>query len=350
MTSIFRRIASILFIIGVFSICFVFNPFGFSKFHYTIKVQSKDSGHEAFTESESWVQSVMLEPCACTRSFSTKPRPNVNYENTTCSKSAYYRGPNQKVIAFTIYGDARSSRHEEQQYYQGIEENLKLMARYYPGWSMRLYYDLDAQGKQMQNICQLACQNPELDLCNASALPGTPMLNAGRVFPLNWRFFPTLDPQVDILLSRDLDSRFSSRETAAVQEWLESGRGFHAMRDHRQHDVPVLGGMWGARLHNATYREPWIKSWKAIFEDRNSNASRKEKGPDQTLLARHIWSWARGMSVQHDSYLCSRYPGSIGFPTQRTREPGNFVGARSAFNESILDKCPRGNAEEIQTG
>ena len=45
-----------------------------------------------------------------------------------------------------------------------------------------------------------------------------------------WRFIPTLDPQVDIMLSRDLDSRYSWRETAAVEEWLESGEVIHSMR------------------------------------------------------------------------------------------------------------------------
>jgi len=35
------------------------------------------------------------------------------------------------------------------------------------------------------------------DICDARNLPGTPMIDASEVFPMNWRFFPTLDPQVD---------------------------------------------------------------------------------------------------------------------------------------------------------
>ena len=38
-------------------------------------------------------------------------------------------------------------------------------------------------------------------------LPGYPAADMSEVFPMNWRFLPTLDPQVDIVLSRDLDSR-----------------------------------------------------------------------------------------------------------------------------------------------
>ena len=47
-----------------------------------------------------------------------------------------------------------------------------------------------------------------------TVLPGTPMSNATFVFPMNWRFFPTRDPQVDVYLSRDLDSEFNEREIA----------------------------------------------------------------------------------------------------------------------------------------
>ena len=61
-------------------------------------------------------------------------------------------------------------------------------------------------------------------------LPGIPDVDVSEVFPMMWRFIPTLDPQVDIMLSRDLDSRYSWRETAAVEEWLESGEVIHSMR------------------------------------------------------------------------------------------------------------------------
>lgn len=36
------------------------------------------------------------------------------------------------------------------------------------------------------------------------------------------RFLPVIDPQVDIFFSRDLDSRISEREVAAVKEFLNS--------------------------------------------------------------------------------------------------------------------------------
>ena len=42
------------------------------------------------------------------------------------------------------------------------------------------------------------------------------------LYPLLWRFLPVLDANVDVLLSRDLDSIITHREVAAVQEFLNS--------------------------------------------------------------------------------------------------------------------------------
>jgi hypothetical protein len=55
------------------------------------------------------------------------------------------------------------------------------------------------------------------------------------------------DPTVDLVLSRDLDSSLTLRERVAVAEWEASNQTFHSMRDHDQHNAPMLGGLWGAK-------------------------------------------------------------------------------------------------------
>ena len=62
------------------------------------------------------------------------------------------------------------------------------------------------------------------------------------------RFLPLVDPQVSVMVSRDLDSRLTTREQAAVEDWLNTGLAFHVMRDNPQHGTEILGGMWGARM------------------------------------------------------------------------------------------------------
>ena len=62
---------------------------------------------------------------------------------------------------------------------------------------MRLYFNMNEDNQISNTFCHLFCQNSNLDLCDVSNLPGTPMLDANKVFPMIWRFFPTLDPQVE---------------------------------------------------------------------------------------------------------------------------------------------------------
>jgi len=209
-------------------------------------------------------------------------------------------------------------------------------------WSMRVYYTLDGNNPStMAFLCRLACANPALDLCPASSLPGNPRVNLINMFPRNWRFLPTLDPQVKLAVFRDLDSRLSEREVAAVREWMRSDKAIHMMRDHPQHLAPVLAGMWGAKMSG--FRKKWQSTWQAILRSSEAWAPRHRSQSDQKLLKKFVWPWAQHSLMQHDSFSCADFPGSKGFPTQRTRGPGNFVGAVATFGKkhTLWRVCPR---------
>ena len=86
-----------------------------------------------------------------------------------------------------------------------------------------------------------------MDTCPVDALVG--FGNLSSIFGMLWRFIPMTDPTVSVMASRDLDSLLTSREAAAVTQWLEeTEEPFHVMRDNPHHGTEILGGMWGARL------------------------------------------------------------------------------------------------------
>ena len=59
------------------------------------------------------------------------------------------------------------------------------------------------------------------------------------------------------------------------------------MRDHPQHGIPMLGGMWGARLEDQTVRERWGQVWRKIGTDKQILEYRKgTMGWDQNILGR----------------------------------------------------------------
>jgi hypothetical protein len=90
--------------------------------------------------------------------------------------------------------------------------------------------------------------------------------------------------QVDAYVSRDLDSRLNAREISAVNEWIDSDKDFHFMRDHPYHGTTILGSGWGCKLHRAFIRNKWKKSWFKGFQDPMVWAKRTDHGPDQTFL------------------------------------------------------------------
>ena len=130
------------------------------------------------------------------------------FEQTTCSWDAWHRGSHQKVLAFSFYS-VPSRANKSTRYFKGVKANLDLMGHLYEkDWNMRLYLDLDVKDPLMVEACDLACNNSRLDLCPVKKLPNPLLANASAIFPMNWRFFPTLDSQVVEMGSRDLDSRF----------------------------------------------------------------------------------------------------------------------------------------------
>jgi len=58
------------------------------------------------------------------------------------------------------------------------------------------------------------------------------------------------------------------------------------------------------------------------------------------LLISYVWPWGRRFAIQHDAYLCKRFPGSQAWPVQRVKEPNNFVASVVAENATLWQRCP----------
>lgn len=132
----------------------------------------------------------------------------------------------KKIISFSLWGD-------NPKYTIGAIRNAELTPIIFPDWVSRFYC-----GKSV----------PKDITEKLKSLPHTEVITMdedGDWTGMFWRFYACEDS--DIMLSRDTDSRLSNREKLAVDEWLESDKDFHIMRDHPYHNTEILGGMWGMR-------------------------------------------------------------------------------------------------------
>ena len=54
---------------------------------------------------------------------------------------------------------------------------------------MRLYHNIQADDPLMSLFCKYACENNFVDLCYVDN-------EKEKLFPMLWRFYPVIDPQV----------------------------------------------------------------------------------------------------------------------------------------------------------
>lgn len=191
-------------------------------------------------------------------------------------------------------------------YFDGALENARIAPFIYPGWICRFYCGTDVPE---------AIQN---ELRSLGAEVVTVENTRGTWEGLYWRFYPAADHNIERFISRDTDSRLNQREKAAVDAWIMSGKPFHLMRDHKNHDVPILGGMWGCTGGLLANLDDMLNKWGDF----------NNKGCDQKFLTAHVWPTVKDIQIGHASWHQSRFGGNpaVPFPKHDKMNYGSFVG------------------------
>lgn len=196
---------------------------------------------------------------------------------------------NKKIISFSLWGD-------KPRYCVGAIENAKLAKEVYPEWIARFYIHKNVNETIIE---QIKDQEAEVVIMSSSEDWRAMM----------WRYLVAEDENADIFISRDADSRLDSREMRAVQEWEQSDKIYHIMRDHPYHGFPILGGMFGAKKEGFNLIKEAISIGK--FEDKY--------GTDYLFFGDILYPRIKKDAFVHDEFF-EKKP----FPTLRTNY--QFVG------------------------
>lgn len=201
--------------------------------------------------------------------------------------------PQRNVIAFSLWG-------EHPDYTHGAIVNAQIAPHIYRGWTCRFYCDDTVPRPILEELRRLKAQVVMMPERNAVA--------SGAF----WRFLASDDPEVELFLCRDVDSRLNCRERAAVEAWLASGKAFHAMRDHVYHNELILAGMWGGAARVLPNLETLSRANGRFTGVRHA---------DQNFLRAVVWPLVRDDVLVHDSQY--RFAGSQDFPPFASL-PGNL--------------------------
>ena len=204
----------------------------------------------------------------------------------------------KKIISFSLWGD-------DPKYCVGALKNAELRKKIYPEWICRFYTHKDVPEKYINKLKSF--ENTEVLIEDREA-DWTGMF---------WRFEAISDDDVSVMISRDCDSRLNLRESEAVQEFINSDKLFHIMRDHPWHKFNVLGGMFGIKkglLDN-------MKDLCASFSQTNNY------GTDYKFFDSIIDKIPAEALMLHDPFFSG-----VDFPSQRKRN--QFVG--QVFDENDI--------------
>lgn len=222
-----------------------------------------------------------------------------------------YTKNKKQVITFSLWGN-------QKRYILGALRNLLLAPDIFPDWELWFYVDSSVspgflniiQTLGAKVIMQADNQTLEEKLC--------------------WRFNVANDDEVGYFLVRDIDSVFSVRECNAVNQWIDSGKWFHIIRDWWTHTDLILAGLWGGVagvLPN-------------IDEKRQQYSPNSVTTPniDQWFLRDCIWRYIKTSCLVHDR--CFKHGDAIPVPGKIPKDKIH-IGAcehsqRQEFQEKIL--------------
>jgi hypothetical protein len=235
-----------------------------------------------------------------------------NSNRTLCSEAADRRGNKQRIIALTIFGPKENPIFIDDNFSQLITPLLNEARLLFPTWTIRLY--ADASTIHRLNLNNLTRLSTNIDVCNVNQIP---MLgNIGEFLSGKlWRFLPALDPTVDFISSRDLDSPLIEREQVLIERFMNSSYLFLSIRDHPLHGIPILGGLWTAALYRN--RLLFLHLFSVLLD--KHKIKRYSLAHDQTLLGDLIWPKVKKQTLVFDSYTCPQFSegDQHAFPTQR---------------------------------
>jgi len=217
------------------------------------------------------------------------------------------------IIVFTLWGD-------DNKYWKGAVRNIEISSKLLPEWICHFYIDKNCKPELIDSI---SGDNVKVILMDSSDVKISNIERFNHI-GLFWRFLPLSDKSIVNIISRDCDSRIGYREISAINEWIDSDKDFHIMRDHPYHGVPILSGMWGARNGILSNINELLSEWDK-FENKG-----KYQAEDQDFLGQLIYPLVKENTFEHSEFGIS-FGGEI---KKFTSERLNFEFVGDVFDEN----------------
>lgn len=189
-----------------------------------------------------------------------------------------------KVISYSLFGDPDS--FEFPWYLRGVYLNARMNRLLYPEWRTYVYVSMTVWDEYRELFQSLR------DIIYFVILP-----ESSKCGSMLWRILPIYDQVIPVthILCRDADAITTYREAQAVQEWVDSGLGFHGITDDPAHTIPLMGGMCAVKVDHFKQTFPEYDT----FEKLVSGNDLSNHGSDQNLLMKKIYPRVKDNMMGH---------------------------------------------------
>lgn len=196
-----------------------------------------------------------------------------------------------KYISYSIFGDPSS--FEFNWYLRGLYFNLRMNKILYPDWMTQfnieraIWFKYESLFHELSSLIQYSVNfHDSVDKCTSM------LWRMYEIFEGNYTN-PIYNPTH--VICRDADAITTYKEAQAVQEWIDSGLGFHSITDDPAHTIPIMGGMCGFRVDHFKQTFPEYDTFEKLIGRDNL----KDHGSDQNLLMKKIYPKAKGNMMGH---------------------------------------------------
>ena len=214
-----------------------------------------------------------------------------------------------KVISFSLYGD-------KNEYCIGALKNAKIAKKIFPEFECWFYVHKPSAPKGIYK--KLAAMNNVKIIFREG--------NLKECKPMMWRFEPIYDESVELMLSRDTDSRLTDRDVICIKEFIESDKEFNIIRDHPYHVKEIMGGTFAAK------QSMLFSNFDKLIDEYKQVGMHEY---DQRFLKEKVYPLVKDKSLIHSNW--KKFEGEV---VQKIKLPYNkesyyFIGASYNPNDVI---------------
>jgi hypothetical protein len=228
-----------------------------------------------------------------------------------------------QVFSFCIYGPYRKRYHD------GLLENIKIIEQYFPDWKVYVYYGADTTREFLQTLSTHSC------------VVLRPTNETGAINMVH-RFYAIDEDDVEIMFSRDADSRIHWKDRWAIREFVNAPEVLHSIRDNVEHNTLLCGGLWGIKkTANINIHQK--------YEEFKEQPIELGFGNDQNFLRDKIYPPLADKTLAHYSFDNCKYQmeHAVKFPFEWKNDTycGRVEGDDTAIEIRHIPKEPKDNVQ-----